>query len=248
MLRDMLMIAAALEEELETAKFFCSDVTKIENDKTKLWQAVRNNATVGFVRTGVGPKRSAARLEEALNITKPDQILVIGYAGALDPGLRLGSVVAVEKAIALSEDPPGWEHVQAEGEFDLANCSGFHSAAAAAGLIAHTGTVLTSFHVLGHPEHKRLLHERFHAAIVDMETAALARVAQAKKIPLRCIRVVSDEAEDNFLAPFSYDPATGIPTRAKQLMEMGMLETYRQWKSNASMAKDRLRSFLAHYL
>jgi nucleoside phosphorylase len=244
----MLMIAAALEEELETAKSLCRDVTRIENNKTKLWKAVRNKATISFVRTGVGPRRSAGRLEEALQVTKPSQILVIGYAGALDPGLRLGSAIEVEKAIALSEDPSDWEHVRSEGEFNLASCSGFYLAAAAAGLSAHTGTVVTSFHVLGHPAHKRLLHDRFQAAIVDMETAALARVALANKIPLSCVRVVSDEAEDTFLAPFSYDPGIGVPTRAMQLMETGMLETYRQWKINSSTAKDRLRKFLAHYL
>ena len=196
----MLMIAAALEEELETAKSLCADITRIVSEKTKLWRAVRNNTPITFVRTGVGPTRSAPRLREALRIAKPAQILVIGFAGALDPGLKLGSVVAVEKAIALNENPAGWDQVRAEGEFELADCPGFHQAAAAAGLSAQTGIALTSFHVLGHPAHKRLLHERFRAAIVDMETAALAQVAQSEKVRLSCIRVVSDEAEDAFLA------------------------------------------------
>jgi nucleoside phosphorylase len=244
----MLMIAAALEEELETAKSFCRDVKKIEHGKTRLWQGVRNSATLTFVRTGVGPRRSALRLQEALNIAKPSQILVIGYAGALDPGLKLGDVVVVEKALALSENPPGWEQVQVEGEFDLAECPGFLRAATDAGLSIRAGIVLTSYHVLGLPAHKRLLYQRFHAAIVDMETAALARVAQTEKIPIGCVRAVSDEAEDAFLVPFSYDPATGIPRRARQFVEAGMLEMYRRWKTNSSVAKDRLSSFLSRCL
>jgi adenosylhomocysteine nucleosidase len=244
----MLMIAAALEEELEIAKSLCGNIAKIENDKARLWQAVRNNTPILFVRTGVGPRRSAARLREAFGVVRPSEILMIGYAGALDPGLKLGSVVAVERAVGLSEDPPGWENVRVEGEFELAGCPAFHQAAAAAGLRAHTGTVLTSFHVLGHPVHKRLLYEKFGAAIVDMETAALARVAQSEGIPLSCIRVVSDESEDNFLAPFSYDPTIGVPARAKQLMETGMRQTYRQWKTNSSTARECLGRFLSRYL
>ena len=41
-----------------------------------------------------------------------------------------------------------------------------------------------------------------------METAALAQVAAARDIPMDCVRAVSDEAGDDFLAPFSYDPDT----------------------------------------
>jgi adenosylhomocysteine nucleosidase len=248
MLTAMLMIAAALEEELETAKSLCIDITKVEHAKTRLWQGVRNSAALSFVRTGIGPKRSALRLQEALITAKPSQILVIGYAGALDPELKLGDVVAIEKVLLLSENPPGWEQVQVEGEFNLERCSGFQQAATAAGISSHVGIALTSYHVLGHPIHKRLLHQRFQAATVDMETAALARVAQAERIPLRCIRVVSDEAEDAFLVPFSYDPATGIPVRAKHFVETGVLETYRRWKSNSSIAKARLSNFLSQYL
>lgn len=242
------MIAAALEEELETGKSLCTDISPIESEKTKLWQAVRNSRLLSFVRTGVGPRRSAERLREAIRAARPSQILVIGYAGALDPELKLGSMVAVKKAIGLSENPPGWEHVRVESEFELADYPAFYPAAAAAGLNARTGMALTSFHVLGHPAHKRLLHERFHAAIVDMETAALAHIAQSEKVPLSCIRVVSDEAEDTFLAPFSYDPSAGVQKRAMQLFEKGMIETYRQWKTNSSQARDHLSRFLSHYL
>jgi nucleoside phosphorylase len=244
----MLMIAAALEEELETAKSLCRDVKRVESSRTKLWQGERNSVPYSFVRTGVGPMRSAPRFREALSVVRPSRILLIGYAGALDPELRLGDVVAVKKALALSENPPGWEQVQIEGEFDLEGSSEFQRAAAAAGINARCGVGLTSYHVLGHPAHKRILHQRFHAAIVDMETAAIAGVAKSEGIPIRCIRVVSDEAGDTFLIPFSYNPETGLPTRAKQFMEAGMLEMYRRWKANSSVAKDRLSRFLFHYL
>jgi nucleoside phosphorylase len=81
-----------------------------------------------------------------------------------------------------------------------------------------------------------------------METAAIARIARSEGIPVSCIRVVSDEAEDDFLKPFSYDPAVGTPVRALQLMGPGMLKTYRRWKANSSLAKDCLTRFLARYL
>ena len=102
--------------------------------------------------------------------------------------------------------------------------------------------------MLGDPERKHLLFEKFHASIVDMETAALAFVAAAKTIPLSCIRVISDEARDTFLTPFSYDPSTNIPSRAIKLLDNGMIKTYQEWKDHASVAKESLNRFLSHYL
>ena len=246
----MLMIVAALEEELETAKSLFPESERIPGEKLKFWKAVRDGKTIGFLRTGVGPRRSAERLKEALKVARPSHILVIGYAGALNPVLKLGSLIAVEKATAFSLDAnlPAWEHVRIEGEFKLANCESLVQSAICAGFSACSGDTLTSSYVLGNPEHKRLLYEKFHAAIVDMETASLAQVAQSEAIPLSCIRVISDEAADTFLAPFSYDPSAGIPARAMQLWGAGMLVTYREWKEHSSLAKERLSGFLSHYL
>ena len=61
---------------------------------------------------------------------------MIGYAGALDPHLKLGSLVAVDKAKAfvLEDENPAWEHVRLEGEFQLSNCGLLVQTAKSAGL------------------------------------------------------------------------------------------------------------------
>jgi nucleoside phosphorylase len=246
----MLLIAAAMEEELKTGIVHCQDSQKIRSQGVDLWRAVRDDKTIFFLKTGIGPRRSAASLEEALREIKPSRILVVGYAGALDPGLKLGDLVAVAKALALSldQDHPDWAHVQVEGEFELSDCSALALSAKSAGLSASAGDALTSRYVLGDPVHKRFLFEQFHASIVDMETAALSRVAVSREIPISCIRVVSDVAQDTFLAPFSHDPSTGFPTRAKRLLDTGLAQTYQTWKEHAHVAGQSLNRFLAHYL
>jgi adenosylhomocysteine nucleosidase len=246
----MLMIAAAMEEELETAKSLCTELGKVRGEKAKLWKAIKNGKTILFLRTGVGPERSAKRLKEALSAAKPSHILVIGYAGALDPRLRLGDLIAVERAVAFSLDDelPEWENARVDGEFYLTDSQSLLETALSSGIKAYSGNTLTSAYVLGDPVHKRILFERFHASIVDMETAALARIARSESVPLSCIRVVSDEAEDAFLAPFSYNPSLGMHARAKKFFEAGMTELYRKWKINASIASGTLSCFLSHYL
>jgi nucleoside phosphorylase len=246
----MLLIAAALEEELKTAMDLCCRQMKIPHRSISLWQAERNEETISFVKAGIGPKRSAARLEEALKTVNASHILVIGYAGALDPDLKVGDLVAVAKALSFSlpEEDPAWENVQLDGTFVLARSETLARSAASLGLKASVGDAMTSSYVLGDPAHKDLLFRRFHASIVDMETAALARVAAARSIPLSCIRVISDEACDTFLAPFSHDPANTMAARAGKLFDKGMVRTYREWKANTQAAQKSLSRFLSHYL
>jgi nucleoside phosphorylase len=246
----MLMIVAAMEEELELARRLCPDAKRVQCETIKLWQATRREEPVCFLKAGVGPKRSAENLRAAVVEIRPSRILLIGYAGALDPGLKLGDLVAVRKALAFSldESRPDWEHVRIDAEFDLAEPQSLSEAASAAGLNVRAGNAMTSAYVLGDPVHKSLLNEKFGGSIVDMETAALAGVAQSEGIPLSCIRVVSDEAQDTFLVPFSHNPSAGIAARAKKLMETGMVETFREWKYNTSQAKQKLSRFLEVWL
>ncbi len=246
----MLLISAALEEELKTGMELCHDLRKIRRKGIHIWQAVRGGRSILFLKTGVGPRRAARSLAEALMVTRPLQILVIGYAGALDPGLKLGDLVAVEKAFAvtLDKDRPRWEYARIDGTFELADGEMLAQVARSVGLDVCVADTLTSPHVLGSPAHKQLLWEKFSASIVDMETAALARISASNSIPISCVRAVSDEAQDTFLEPFSHDPAVPVPVRAKKLLDTGMIQTYREWKNHSSMAKERLSRFLTHYL
>lgn len=246
----MLLVVAALEEELKTGLVLCRQEERIPNRKISAWQAEFNGKKIAFLKTGVGPKRAAASLEEALHAIPCSHLLAVGYAGALDPGLKLGDLVAVGRALAFSlgEDTHDWDHIRLDGTFGLANRDFLVEIAKIAGLHACAGDVLTSPYVLGNPAHKRILYDKFHASIVDMETAALARVAAQLSVPFGCVRVVSDEAGDSFLAPFSYDPSTRLPARARKLASTGVGKIYRKWKTNTSVARKGLGKFLERYL
>ncbi len=80
-------------------------------------------------------------------------ILVIGYAGALDPGLKLGDLVAAARALAFSldEDNHDWDHIRLDGTFNLMDSETLAQAAKSAGLHACIGDILTSPYVLGDP-------------------------------------------------------------------------------------------------
>jgi adenosylhomocysteine nucleosidase len=246
----MLLVVAALEEELKAAIELCGRRRRISRRGLCLWQAERGGALIGFLKAGVGPKRSAASLGSALEAFQPSSILAVGYAGALDPDLKLGDIVAVERAIAFSldRDHPSWESVRMDGSFALAHFERHAEYARSSGLRVKTGDALTSSYVVGNPEHKKILSDRFGALIVDMETAAFARVAAASGIPLSCVRVVSDEAADTFLAPLSFDPATPVLARARKMVGKGTVKIYREWKKRTAVARKNLSRFLERSL
>ena len=202
-----------------------------------------------FFKTGIGPRRSVSNLERILNLLAPSRILLIGYAGALDPNLKLGDLVAIRRALdcSLGRSDPALNNLQVDRQFELTDADAIVESARSFGLRAFPGDALTSAYVLGIPEDKRFLYKKYGALIVDMETAAVAGVAASRNIPFSCVRAISDEAEDTFLAPFSYHPSANIAARAAKIIGAG-IQSYQQWKSNSQTAGETLNRFLAQYL
>jgi adenosylhomocysteine nucleosidase len=251
MLSSMLLIAAALAEELETALNLCSRKSKIRCAGVPMWLGTRGNKNLHLLKLGTGPVRSASVLQRVLAELKVTGILIIGYAGALDPALKQGELVVVDRADPLAQDSWGapLEEIKLGSGRQLAGADELFRVAQAAGLPVRRGTALTSPCIMGAPEHKRVLFQRFQAAIVDMETAALAHVAANSAVPLGCVRAITDEADDTFLASLSYNPRAGaIQRAAKTLAEGGWLRRYSQWRERSLAARQALSKFLSCYL
>jgi nucleoside phosphorylase len=244
----MLLIAAAMGEELEHAMALCHNREKFSQSNVSYWRARRGEKGFIFLKLGIGPRKAAEKMKLILSLLSPSKIVLIGYAGALDPNLKLGDLVGVKNALACSlEENETLEHLHVDRQFELIEGEAIIDLARSLGLRAQAGDALTSAYVLGEPEHKRHLYERHRAAIADMETAAIAAVADSKKIPLCCIRVVSDEAEDSFLAPFSYSPSVNMASRAVKIVGAG-IQCYQEWKAHSKIAGESLKRFMAGYL
>ncbi len=201
---------------------------------------------------GVGPSKAEAGLGKALCFVRPSLILLIGYAGALDPKLKLGEIVAVRPASLLAKTGPEAftsGTARSEGTWDLPGTDAVAARAAAAGIDLPIAPGLTSHGVIGDAIHKSLLQNRFGASLIDMETAAVARVAQGAGVPAACVRAITDTAEDEFLKPFSFK-AKGkrIRTHVTLLTEGEFLEYRKEWNRRTLTAREGLSRFLMPYL
>jgi len=120
-------------------------------------------------RTGVGAGRAVDALQRLIEAHQPDCIINFGFAGALDPALRVGDIV--QPAAVLNE---------AGRRIDLQNAPG--------PILLTTDTLIDS------AEGKRQLYAQHRAAAVDMESFALAQAARDRGIAIHLLRAVSDDA------------------------------------------------------
>jgi adenosylhomocysteine nucleosidase len=118
---------------------------------------------------GIGSEAARRATEAIIRDSSPSRIVSIGFAGALDPALKVGDVIRPGVVI-----------------------NGNDGSRTNAGTSEHA---LVSYPSVCGSQQKRKLREAFRAALVDMEAAAVAQGAEARGIEFRVLKVVSDDSE-----------------------------------------------------
>jgi adenosylhomocysteine nucleosidase len=125
---------------------------------------------------GVGADAAARAARLLVDGHRPGLLVSAGFAGGLDPALARGTLVRPTHAVDEAGNAP--LPLMAAG------------AAPAAGPV----TICTVRRIVRSPAEKRALAAATGAALVDMETHAVAGVAAAAGLPCAGVRVVSDDA------------------------------------------------------
>ena len=164
------------------------------------------------------------RLVERALEKKPavDRILSIGFCGALDPALRIGDIVVS------GEVPKGLQASFVQGD------------------------VVSVDRVAFTAQEKCELRAATGAAVVEMESAAVAQKAREWNVPFGCVRVVSDVAGDDLPLDFNrYRDAEGRFERTRiALAALGrpftVLPRLVRLDRDCRRAAERLGEFLAN--
>ena len=164
-------------------------------------------------------------VERALNEMRKqevDRILSVGFCGALDPALQIGDIVVS------GEVPKGLQASFVQGDVVSVDRVAF-TAREKCDLRAATG-----------------------AAVVEMESAAVAQKAREWDVPFGCVRVVSDVAGEDLPLDFNrYRDADGRFERTRiALAALGrpftVLPKLVRLDRNCRRAAERLGEFLAN--
>lgn len=175
-----LAIVAALEREVHPlVKNW--HVSEREHDGRRL--RFFENGDVVLVCGGIGAVAARRATEAVIVGFGPKVVYSAGFAGALDPNLKVGDLVTPQRVI---------------------NAGDGSSTAVGSG-----SGVLLSFGSIASPAQKAKLRESFGAEAVDMEAAAVARAAEARGVEFGAVKAISDEVEFEFPATERFVDAEG---------------------------------------
>ncbi len=121
-----------------------------------------------LICSGMGAEAARRATEAVIQELRPANILSAGFAGALDPALKVGEVFE-PRAVINAGDGVRTETGYGQG-------------------------TLVSFSMVAGREQKEKLRKAYSAAAVDMEAAAVAQGAKLRGVRFGVLKVVSDEA------------------------------------------------------
>jgi len=163
---------------------------------------------------GMGTARASLAIEAALALGPASELISVGFAGACDPRFHIGDVIHPSILI----------DARTGERFFLAEPTTTDAAEIVVTVADPAGPVA-----------KQRLSISYSASAVDMEAAAVARIAQAHGLPFSAIKAISDEAD------FELPDLQQFSTEDGQFQEseFGLYVAFRPWlwKSVLTMAK-----------
>lgn len=139
-----------------------------------------------WVQCGIGPRRAAAAAHW-LVAQQVDCLAVFGVSGGLNPDLAAGDLVLASTVVdACGEGKEVHLDLEVEGYKKLSLAEGFKVCC---------GPILTVNEPVFQPLDKKRLFAKYAALAVDMESAAVARVATEMAIPCTVVRAICDPAQ-----------------------------------------------------
>jgi adenosylhomocysteine nucleosidase len=209
--------------------------------------AQRGKRTYWLIQTGIGPVAAGAVAGRVLETQAMSLVMSTGFACALVPAQVGDLIVGTAVSSVYAEGPLAVknDHVCC----DEAVYAGLLTVAKDAGLIAWAGTVVSSATVVWQAQEKRRLRGLTDATGLDMESAALAAVAQERGLPMVIVRTVSDLLDEDlpldfnlFLRPTGW--IKGLQALIGRPSSLGGLNRLRK---QSRVAADRLTQWFQYY-
>jgi adenosylhomocysteine nucleosidase len=193
---------------------------------------LRRGHHVSILVTGIGRQNAEKSLREFLNSCRsrgnetqikkesetpyvvsyePDLVLTCGFAGGLNPDLKLGDVVFEVSSSSSRRESPQIEIGEKSEPIDI----GCHDKLIAGG--ARPAIFFSADRIATTVAEKKRLREQTGADAVEMESAAIHAVCAERKIPCVTVRVISDTANEDLPLDFN------ALTKADKNLDFGKL-------------------------
>jgi adenosylhomocysteine nucleosidase len=199
--------------------------------------------------SGTGYLNAARACERVVRASRPELLILCGFAGALRPGMRPGDLVISTHVSGTGPDGNQLpDPIAADLECTRAACDLMEAHPG-----THIGKLYSAPRVLVTADEKASCVAAYGADAVDMETAAAAAIAAKLGVPWVSVRAITDDANSNL--PLDFNALAG----ANGNTDMGLLlkalarrpaaiPGLIQLGKNAAAAGKALASFLQAYI
>jgi nucleoside phosphorylase len=179
----------------------------------ELYRGMWRERNIILAILGMGLENAKRGVEVLIQTHSLSVMIVLGFAGALQPQLKTGTLILAEEIHYEDKTEPVFVCNP-----DLLGISAH--ALNESGIPVHKGKIITVSSPLCSVEKKMEAGRQEPFLAVDMESAALAEAAGAERIPFLCFRVILDEVQDHLrLNPdrISKDGKLSVPRVLKAL-------------------------------
>lgn len=226
-------IVAALPMELAPFLSRCIRVNSYREEDLVFRGGRYDDIRVAVVECGTGFARARRATQALIQTHAPRWLLSCGFSGALIPSMRVGHIVMANSIVD--------QHGQ-QLEIPL-------QAAGAPERGLHVGRLLTADQIIRLISEKQLLATRHNAIAVDMESLAVAQVAQELHIRFMAVRAISDDLSEDLppeiLSILAGSGATRIGAALTSLFKRpSSYKDMLHLRENARKAADNLATFL----
>ena len=240
-------ILAATARELAPAQSVCGRFGRIRRSHIgKLIHDIGrfDDTELHFIKTGIGHLNARLAAEAVLVSVSPDTLISTGYIG----GLRTEDI----GALILGTQFQDWtdERSMAAIPADEALLAAAGLAARATGMACSQGPIITVARVLWRASEKQSVANASAAIGVDMESAAVARVAASGKVPFLAVRAVSDKVGEDL--PMDLNMWLSSSGSLRGIIEVirhpSLLREFYHMKGHTDEANETLRRFFQSFL
>ena len=207
----------------------------------------RGDRSYWLIQTGVGPDAAGRAAQAVLREQRMGLVLSTGFACALTEA-AIGDVIIGTDVRAVHHERK-WMVCDESIPCDNNIRTRLRSAAEQTRIACKIGAMVSAPTVVWQAEEKRALRRLTQAVGLDMESAALATVAQEQNVPVAIVRTVSDLIDEDlpldfnlFLRPTGWMKGMqALARRPSSLMGLNRL------RKQSRIAADRLSDWFQHY-
>ncbi|MBO7122386.1 MAG: 5'-methylthioadenosine/adenosylhomocysteine nucleosidase [Treponema sp.] len=216
-------IIAAMEVEskiiLEALKEN-GDVKETKAGGTVYYEGALGSVQIVLARSGVGKVNAALCAQSMILRFGADFIVNTGIAGAMGKGLGVFDIVVSSDAVYHDVDATNWGYKIGQiPQMDVYNFEAdkkmveaiqeiFPTLPEAKGHKLAVGRVVSGDQFVADKELKARIMQNFNPLCVEMEGAAIAHACHLNKVPFVIIRALSDMADDNGEAAYTFNEET----------------------------------------